>query len=125
MACFAALVVAVLLGYALIRWGADPRWQLALFTAVIVCIVARRCVPMSLNMSSGFGGFTWLWLILIFNVGRISLNAIDDSRSDGGSLDGGTIVIGGGLLFVAGMVIAVLRWLPLTQKQRQPEYEMN
>jgi hypothetical protein len=108
-ACGAALAATVLLAFALLAAGADAGWQPLLFIAVIACIVLRRSVVMAVDISELFGRFTWLWLLLGFNIVRLLADTVADSLGLGKGTD--EILVGGGLFFLAGVGFTAVRRL--------------
>jgi hypothetical protein len=104
--CWAAIAVALVLGFFTLRNGTDPAWQPALFVAVIGCTMLRRGAPYAMEIPAAIYRFGWLFLIILINIGRSASDAFTRNSPNFERSDSSGLVIAGSLFFLVGIVVA-------------------
>jgi hypothetical protein len=115
---FLAIVVAFILGWMLMAFAAEGRWQLPLFVAVLSCVLLRRVVHLQLpSISFPPYGIAFI-LLLLFNAGR-GFNSSGPVTQPGAPASGHEALMVGGFFMLAGVVISAARWYYLVRRDRQ------
>ena len=105
-----ALAVAGVLGFLVFRFAADPAWQAPLVVAVIACTVLRRAVPVEIKLPENAYRFSWLLLIICFNLVRYG-SELASGKGSAGEISTDGMIITGAVVFLAGVLIAAVRVL--------------
>jgi hypothetical protein len=109
--CWIALSVAGLLGFLALGFAADPAWQAPLVIAVIACTVLRRAAPVDIKFPDNAYRFSWLLLIVAFNMVRYGSDLASGKGSSAGEISTEGMIIIGAVVFLTGVVIAAVRAL--------------
>jgi hypothetical protein len=106
-----ALAVAGVLGFLAFRFAANPAWQVPLVVAVIACTVLRRAAPVDIKFPDNAYRFSWLLLIVAFNLVRYGSELASGKGSSAGEISTEGMIITGAAIFLAGVFIAAIRVL--------------
>lgn len=113
-----AILVSLVLGWLLIEFAADARWQLPLFVLVMCCVLLRRAVVLQITWPSLSPWSVVIPLMILVNGVRPSWTDISfEPPNDPAS--GHEPLLVGGLFMLAGVLISAARWHYLVRKERR------